>query len=98
MSRREMSGFSASSQRTVNNLGYMQRYKPFIGPSRVICEVEGRKVSSLGSRECGAGEEEEVVTHPSPAEESGPHWAGSEGPQSRIPYLCPLGRACWCPF
>lgn len=24
LSRREMSGFSASSQRTVNNLGYMQ--------------------------------------------------------------------------
>lgn len=53
LSRREMSGFSASSQRTVNNLGYMQRYKPFIGPSRVICELEGKKVSSLGLRSLG---------------------------------------------
>lgn len=82
-----MSGFSTSSRRTVNNLGYMQRYKPFIGPSRVIRELEGEKVSSLGSRECGAGEEEEVVTHASPAEESGPHWAVTECPQSRMPYL-----------
>ena len=55
-------------------------------------------MSSLGSRECGAGEEEEVVTHSSPAEESGPHWAVIESPQSRMPYLRPLGSACWYPF
>lgn len=32
-----MSGFRASSQRTVNNLGYAQRNTPSVGPSCLAC-------------------------------------------------------------